>query len=361
MTAGLGLLVALELAAPAASARTCACPCPEGPEDAHPFRRPLATAFQLNREGRELYRTRQWAAARARYRAALEADPAFLGPRLNLACAHAQEGRFAEAVEEAADLARLAFVPWAEEIRQAADLAPLAAQPEMKRLTEALASAGRAWGEGLAAAVLFVARRGPPVRLSGSGVLHLGLEQEIVAWLPATGAYRQVTAEDGRVLAFVRSEDGRTVDYIRAGRLVREPGRPDRLRALTIRRLDLPTMVLGAPVPLGADLEEVQLRPLPSGKTTLRMRSGMGTSEVVFDGRFLSPVAAARRPRRGGVHLSARGIERPAAERQSQPCRFRAADVFESARPPAVSIRAPGRSFLLEAAFGAGLRGLPFP
>jgi hypothetical protein len=356
------LYLAVTLAAAGTRDPACACPCARATVGAHPFRRPQPAAFELNRQGRELYRARDFSAARDKYRAALQADPGFAGPRLNLACAYAQEGRFGEAVAEAADLAQRAFVPWAEEIRQAADLAPLTTRPELKTLQAALAAAGRAWGTGLDRALLFIARRAPPVRLPVSGVLHLGLEQEILAWLPAAGGYRQVTAEQGGVLAFVPSRDRTRVDYVRAGRLVREPGRPDRLRALTLRRLELATMVLGPPVAIPQDVEQLQLWALPSGEVAVRMKTATGSVDRLFDGRTLAPGRWPGATGAPAVGLTARGLEHPASERQAAPCRFTAADVFASSRPPAVSVRAPGRtSFLLEAPFGAGLRGLPFP
>ncbi len=364
MTPGPGALVAIFLASAAAEgapSRACDCPCSEQAGD-HPFRRPAPAAFQLNREGRDLYRQRQWAAARNRYQAARQADPAFLGPLLNLACAHAQEGRFSDAVAVAVELAGRAYVPWAEEIRQAADLAPLAARPELKSLQAALAEAGRRWGQELGEeALLFVARRGPPVRLPAAGVLHLGLEQEVLAWLPRSGAYRQVTAEQGGVLGFVRSRDGRKVDYVRAGRLVREPGVPDRLRALTLRRLDLPSMVSGPPVEIPGDVVQAQLLPLADGTTAVRIIGPPGTSDRRFDGRSLLPVPAGTVTAAGALRLTARGVEAPAAERVSAPCAYTARDE-RSAGPPAIRIRRPGKtSFALEAPFGAGLRGLPFP
>jgi hypothetical protein len=350
----------------------CACPCARSPVgEHHPFRRSNAAAFALNREGRELYRARRWPEAQAKYRAALVADPAFLGPRLNLACALAQEERFPEAVAEAARLAQTAFVPWAREIREAADLAPLQVRPELETLESALASAGRRWGAELRGGFLFLARRRPPVRIPGpeaTGVLHLGLEQEILAWLPARGSYRQVTAEEGRVLGFVRSPDGRIVDYVRAGRLVRTSGRPPVLRALSLRRLDLETMALGPAVPITADLVELRIESSGPGEpAVISLDTGAGVTERVFDGRALSSRVgvrpAATGPRdRPWLRLTASGVKEPSSETWANPCRFTADQVARSAIGPSLRIRAPGRQpFWLEAPFGAGLRGMPFP
>ena len=51
--------------------------------------------------------------------------------------------------------------------------------------------------------------------------------------------------------------------YVRAGKLVRGPGGPPRLRGLALRHLDVPTMALGAPVELPGDVEELSLWPAP--------------------------------------------------------------------------------------------------
>jgi hypothetical protein len=344
----------------------CLCPCADAAPSTHPFRRPSQVAFDLNRKGREHYRARRWEEARASYRQALEADPAFLAPRLNIACAHVQQERFAEGVAEASELARVGFVPWSRQIREAADLAPLHARPEMKALQEALQAAGRSWGAALQGAVLFVARRAPPVRLPPRGVLYLGLEQEILAWLPASGTYRQVTAEEGRVLGFVQSADGQTVVYVRAGRLVREPGRRPTLRALSLRRLDLPTMALGPEVPVPGDVLALQVEPPgPDGtaRALLETAEPPGRS-FRFDGVALVPLAGPAPPggRGPALRLTAEGGGGGDREMRSSPCRFEVRDVRSAGRSPAVRIRsAAGTAFWLEAAFGAGLRGLPFP
>jgi hypothetical protein len=285
------------------TAPTCTCPCVPAGASLLPSPRPQA--FQLNREGRDLYRQRRWAQARQRYTAALAADPEFLGPRLNLATAHAQEGQFGEAVREATALVERAFVPWAREVREAADLAPLHTRPERQALESALARAGAAWGTQLRDGFLFVARLRAPVRLPPpdvTGVLHLGLEQEIFAWDPRSGRIRQVTADDGRVLGFVATPDGQALFYLRAGKLVRTSGQPDRLRDLTLRRLDLASMALGAPVRVPGDVEALQLTPARAGSVRLLARGQAGLQHWRSDGLRLeaeggSGAAARQLPR----------------------------------------------------------------
>jgi hypothetical protein len=346
----------------------CTCPCPPPATNGTPaplVHVPAAAAHALNREGRDLYRQRRWPEARAKYRAALAADPAFVAPRLNLATAFAQDERFADAVAEAAALMRQAFVPWAREVDEAADLAPLAARPEKAALVAARAGAAAAWGTSLAGALLLLARSGPPVRLPPRGVLHLGLAQEIFAYLPHAGGYRQVTAEDGRVLAFLRSADGRTVVYARAGRLVREDG-PPRLRGLALVQLDLPTMSLGPAVLVPGDVERLVVSPAGS-QFHVQVSTAGGDSHLRFDGRALLASAPAPRSRRGpGFVVTGQGSRAagaPADARAPSGCRYRARDLAAgSAGVPQVEIAAgAGARFRVGGPHGAALTGLPFP
>jgi hypothetical protein len=372
-------------AAIAAPAKRCVCPCPaadgaalaplSGLLPAVPAPPPAPAAFALNRAGRDLYRQRRWEDARQSYRAALAADPAFLAPRLNIACSFVQDDRFDAAVAEARTLLGAGFVPWAREIEEAADLAPLRARPEHASLRAAMAPAGRAWGEPLLGALLFVARTGPAVNLPAEGTLVLSLAQEIFGYLPASGAYRQVTAEDGRVLGFVRSADGRTVAFVRAGKLVRVAGQAPFLRGLSVRRLDLVGMVLGPPVALPGDIARLVLAEAPAGAWVELSRPGLATpTRWLFDGRALLAVPdgqggwSGAQGRTARILLDGSGVERPPAARETRveapasvPCRFSARDA-DADGVAVVEIVGPGPArFTLKAPHGAALGGLRFP
>jgi hypothetical protein len=330
-----------------------------------PFAPPRTEAYARNRHGRELYQQQRFEEARAEYRAALDADPAFVAPLLNVACSYARQGRFAEAVREAVPLAERGYVPWAREILEAADLAPLHAAPEMRDLRAGLAAAAAAWGQSLAGAMLIVARTRPPVHLRGEGVLHLGLNQEIFAWFPATGRYRQVTAEDGRVLAFVRSRDGRFLAFVRAGKLVRTGGHAV-LRDLSLRMLELPSMALGAPVTIAGDWERLDLAFSAPGSVALVLQREGHVEAASFDGEKLAvqPMPRGRSAAGDASHvvLDTTGVSPHREERVSQPgCRFVAGDAGGSDGQPAVRVRAHPKAFLLPGPWGAGLFGLPFP
>src|SRR5205814_5523654 len=114
------LVAACPLLAPAAGA----------PGSAAVVHNPTAAAMALNNEGKALYRQGRWTEARGKYQAALAADPDWLAPVLNAACALARQERFPEAAAEAAALVRRGFVPWGREVLEAADLAALHVRPE---------------------------------------------------------------------------------------------------------------------------------------------------------------------------------------------------------------------------------------
>ena len=145
----------------------------------------------------------------------------------------------------------------------------------MEQVRQALAEGARRWGAGLENDSLFVARQREPLKLppapgaTGPVVLVLGLRQEVFAWSPVTRRYRQLTAEDGRVLAFAPSPDHRRILYVTAEKLVRHPGGPSALRGVALHLLALPTMAAGPPVPIEGDVTRLAIVPLPSSPPSL--------------------------------------------------------------------------------------------
>ena len=142
----------------------------------------------------------------------------------------------------------------------------------------------------------------------------------------ASGRIRQVTAEDGRVLGFVASPDGQALFYLRAGKLIRNPGQPDRLRDLTLRRLDLPSMALSTPLRLPGDIQSLQLAAAPGTAVELLLSSDAGVQRWRSDGRRLESQGRAQLRRtdqpgtltldgRGATGHAANQLERPPAAR----------------------------------------------
>jgi hypothetical protein len=126
--------------------------------------------------------------------------PGVPGPRLNVACSFVRQERFAEATAEVEALLARAYVPWAREVLEAFDLGALKPRPEMARIRRSMTTAAAAWGADLDDAVLFVGRARAPLKIpaAGPGFFILNPHQEVYAFLPTTGRFRQLTNEDGR-------------------------------------------------------------------------------------------------------------------------------------------------------------------
>ena len=348
----------------AVSAAVCpvSAPVPDGPGFSAVAKLPAAEAMRLNGEGKQLYRQKRWGEAREKYRAALSADSDFLGAQLNVACSFSRQGHYTEAAEEAASLIRRAFVPWNREVLEAADLGILQDQPAYAKVQNARSEAAVSWGKLLLDSVFFVARTKPPWSVAGQGVLVLGLNQELFAWVPETGRYLQVTAEDGRVLAYAASADGRRVAYLLAGKLVRLPGQAALLRGLSLRVLDIPTMTLGKAVPIPGDVKKVQL--WFSSAPALRLTDASSHTSVLalVEGRLESAPAWADRLRGGFVETSGTGVEPGKRKLAKTNCGFALATERDSTGLWHIVVSRPGgKSFRLDTRYGAGLAGLPFP
>ncbi len=327
---------------------------------------PTATAAALNHEGRLLYQGRRWDDARAKYREALAADPTFLAPQLNIACSFARQERFDEAAAAAIALVQQAYVPWAREILEAADLAALHATPQFLLVKEATARAAADWAAPLAGGVFLLVRTRPAVNLPASGTLVLSLNQEIFAWLPVLGRYRQITAENGQVLAVAQSADGRRLLYVRGGKLVRRADATPTLRGLSVRVLDSASMSLGTPLPIDGDVASVALSFNQAGAALVQIvRDGLKTA-FAADGLALVPAQTRTSSGLRGstpVVLTTEGVATASPIAGRPDCPFRAQNVKATASTgPAVRI-VPGRGkpFVLTGPHGLALGGLAFP
>jgi hypothetical protein len=339
-----------------------------GPGLADPFRLPLPAATQLNADGKVLYRQGKWDDARAKYRAAEAADPDFLAPALNVACSFVRQERFAEATAEVLRLIDRAYLPWSAEALAAADLGALKVRPEMARLRAAFDEARGRWAEGLPDQLVVVARMRAPLKLGDTpeGVLVLGPRQELFAWSPRTLRYRQLTMEEGRVLALARSADGRRVAYATAEKLVRGPGGALALRGVKLVELDLTTLSEVGRAMVDGDVRKLEVFGSGDSGFVHRLLRGPGRALTfaVRDGRLdLQPSPGRARPL---VTLTGRGTEPVPVLPLPRACGGRArerrgpagaaATVAVTAAPgdraPVIAVGGP---------FGAGLGGLPIP
>lgn len=369
-------MIPLLLGLLAAAGQPLAPGCPDGDPApgvgvVDPFRPPEPKATELNAAAKVLYRSGKWEEARTQYRAALAADPAFLAPRLNVACAYVRQERFAEATAEVRALIEAAYVPWAREVLEAADIGALKVQPQMAELRQTLAAAAAAWGAGLDDAVLFVGRQHEPLRIpDGPGTFLLNPRQEAFAYLPATGRFRQLTAEDGHVVVIARSGDGRKLVYATARQWVRGVAANDvRLRGVALHELTLATMTTAPPIALEGELRRLELLGTPRGIAFRIERAAERSPETAAfvrgEGGTLVPYPGPlpRRATRLAV-LAGGGAAAGGAVTVTGRCPFVARDVdARGARTVVVSGR--GRTALRDKVignrFGAGLAGLPLP
>ena len=318
--------------------------------------------MRLNGEGKQLYRQERWAEAREKYRAALATDPDLLGAQLNLACSFSRQGLYIEAADEAVKLIRRAFVPWNRETVEAADLGILQDHEVYAKVESARAEAAVSWGKTVRDGIFFVARTKPPLNVAGQGVLVLGLNQELFVWIPETGRYLQVTAEDGRVLAFTVSADRRRVAYLLAGKIVRQAGETAFLRGLSLRVLDVPTMSPGKSVAIPGDIKKAQLWFSSVPMLRLTDASSKTASLELVDDRFESAPLSSPSDHTQSVELSASGVE-PGKRRVARAdCDFTLAPQKDSAGVWRILVSRRGtKPFRLDTRYGAGLAGLPFP
>lgn len=348
-----------------------------GPGVEDPFKAPVANATVLNTAGRVAYRQGHWEQARAQYRAALAADPDFWAPRLNIACSFVRQERFAEATAEILQLLQGPFIPWARQIREATDLGALKVRPEMATVEQAMADAARRWGSGLTDDLVFVARVRPALRIPATeeGVFILGPQQEAFAWSPVTGRYRQLTAEDGRVLAIARSPDRRRLLYVTAEKLIRAGAGKEAYRGLALRVLDLPAMSLGPAIPLEGDVTRLELAGQPRA-FAIRVEGDKTSGWFSLEPHLprlmprAGPARVDRKAAASAVVLTPRGVIAPHQDKLRGDCPLVARERSASAPAPAegegavtaIEIAGEGRKpFVLKSRLGAGLAGLASP
>jgi hypothetical protein len=355
-------------AAPAATSDGPAC-LPDAAQPAlgvvDPFKPPAPAATEANAAGKTVYRQGKWEEARTHYRAALAADPDFLAPQLNVACSFVRQERFGEATAEVRALLERAYVPWAREVLEAADLGALKVRPEMNEIRRAMASAAAAWGSGLEGAVVFVGRMRAPLRVpeQGAGVFILNPHQEVFAFLPATRRYRQLTAEDGRVLAAARSPDGKRVAFVTAEKLIRGAAPNDvSLRGVALGELTLATMSMSPLVRVDDDVRALAIEAGARGFVYRIDRDHQsGRWRRADAGDTLVPVSGPPPRTPPLARLTASGAERaPDLTVGPGSCRVTARDA-DSARAKRIVTVAAGRRPPLRIGdtFGAGLTGLP--
>jgi hypothetical protein len=138
----------------------------------------------------------------------------------------------------------------------------------MADVRRAMLTEATRWGAGLDENLIFVARQRAPLRVpaTGAGEFILNPHQEVYAYSPATGLFRQLTAEDGHVLAVVREPDRRRIVYVTAEKLVRAAKPTDVvLDGVALHELTLATMTAGPAIPVVGPVRQIEIAPAQRG------------------------------------------------------------------------------------------------
>jgi hypothetical protein len=154
--------------------------------------------------------------------------------------------------------------------------------------------------------------------------------------------------------------------FVRAGRLVRAQGQPDLLRGLGVRQLDVPSMTLGPGVELPGDVRQLALWFSENGAAGLEVARPDGEMDKFhFNGQALEPAGAFRGRFSAETHrvvLTAAGVGPTSRVVTDAACGFAAQDERDAQGLPRIRISAgKSKGFFLDARYGSGLAGLPFP
>jgi len=236
----------------------------------------------------------------------------------------------------------------------------------MARVRRAMAAAAAVWGAGLDDSLLFVGRARAPLKVpSGPGFFILNPHQEVYAFLPASGLFRQLTSEDGRVIAALPTPDRRRVVYVTADKLIRG-AKPDdlALRGVALAELTLATMSSEPPIKIAGDVRRVEIAAVGAMVTFKIDGDRIAGTFRRGDKGTLDQLPPAPRVKAAAI-VTPRGAEpvgAPPPVVGPPACRVSVREAVAPGKPRAIVVTGPGRSARrIGEQFGAGLVGLPLP
>jgi hypothetical protein len=179
---------------------------------ADPFTPPPETPQRENADGFKLYRNREYAAALPHFEKALAGAPDYDAARWNLATTYAALRQWDRALREVDPLLAHNYPRYSRQLMTDPDWAPIKVTGrEFGVLKNKLEKARGTYSAGLDHAVLLIGRARPLVDSPVAEQVRTFRHAEVYAW---DGRWRQLTESSGRVLAFVRSPDGRRIAYL---------------------------------------------------------------------------------------------------------------------------------------------------
>lgn len=199
--------------------------------------------------------------------------PDYQNARYQAARALVLAGKMPEARAQFEELLRRNYPAYVDRASKQKDLAPFRASPEWPAYQQAEKSIRSDYADGLMRGLVLVARSGAvdaPTfaagKTAGQQEAKLDWKQEAYHVDVGSGRFRALTASDGRLLAALRSPDGKRLVYVTAERIGRpEKDAADPSKAKTyfvepqLAFVDLATLDVAGPIKLGGGYEELTI------------------------------------------------------------------------------------------------------
>jgi hypothetical protein len=255
-----------------------------------PFARMAAETVKLLNGGYKALRGKRYPEAAAAFAAVVAALPDYTPARFQQLRAAALDGRFADVPDIWRELLARDFVGYAGRLDKAPELEPLRASAVAPRLRDIQEAIAPAYAAGLSTGVLFVARThaAEAPKLDATGVAKARLTQEVYHFDLSTGRYRRLTDTGGRVFAVAVSPGGKSLALLVTPALARLPDGRLAFRDPEGAVVNLATLQLTGPAPLGAvgfSAHQISLCQSKAGEPLwlAAAPSGVDTTAYAFD------------------------------------------------------------------------------
>lgn len=231
---------------------------------AEPFAKLSNTGAKPFNSGYAALKAKKYDEAAALFAEVTTTLPDYLPARFQAARAYLQAANPVGTRQQLEELLSRNFIAYAAK-SASKEFAVFRTSPEWPAYQQAEARIRAAYAQGLGQDLVFVARSGsfdPPSWTPGArkGLADANLEtkQEVYHFDPDHGRYRPLTATDGRVLAALRSGDGKRLVFVTASHIQSE-GEKKYFVEPQFGFLDLTTLETAGPIKLGGGYEELTI------------------------------------------------------------------------------------------------------
>jgi len=259
---------------------------------ADPFPHLSSQAAKPFNSGWAAMKAKKYDEAAAAFTEVATAIPDYLGARFQAARAYLLAANPAGTRRELEELVSRNFIAYGGRAGSAKEFALFRTSPEWPAYEQAEAKLRKAYAQGLDHGLVFVARSGSvdapsfaAAKAPGTSEAKLELKQEAYHYDIDSGRYRPLTATDGRVIAALRSADGKRLAFLAVDKLETKEGRTY-FAFPQFGFVDLVTLDTAGPLPLAGAHEELTLGFSELGTpvvSTTGARGGDGLPEGSFE------------------------------------------------------------------------------